>query len=99
MRLLIAALLGVSLTPALRGGEPFALPADNGYRGIWYAVGPTKDEYGYKYSGGMATYPHQQLPMACYAAAVEKMRAEGAAALVLTGGNISMPRLKRILGA
>ncbi|MBX9791651.1 MAG: BNR repeat-containing protein [Pirellulales bacterium] len=72
MRFVISTLLGIGLTPALVASESFTLAEDTGYRGIWYAVGPTKDEYGYKYSGGMATYPHQQLPMACYAATVEK---------------------------
>ena len=45
---------------------------DDGYRGIWYAVGETKDEYAFKYSGGMATYPQQYAPIACYAAAANK---------------------------
>jgi len=52
-----------------RGGE---LPADDGYRGIWYYNQPTKDEYRYKYSGGMATYPQQHHPIAVYAPEVEK---------------------------
>jgi hypothetical protein len=52
--------------------EPFELPADDGYRGIWYAVGKTKDQYGYKYSGGMATYPQQHSPIAVYAPAANK---------------------------
>jgi len=52
--------------------DAFTLAEDDGYRGIWYAVGKTKDEYAYKYSGGMATYPHQQGPIAHYVAAVNK---------------------------
>ncbi|QDT55172.1 hypothetical protein Pan44_32140 [Caulifigura coniformis] len=48
------------------------LPADSGYRGIWYFNQATRDEYRYKYSGGMATYPQQQLPIAIYAPEVEK---------------------------
>jgi len=72
MRFTTAALAWIGLTQSLVAGEPFTLATDTGYRGIWYSVGPTKDQYAYKYSGGMGTYPHQQLPMACYAAAVDK---------------------------
>ncbi|MPZ19347.1 MAG: hypothetical protein GEV06_15745 [Luteitalea sp.] len=45
---------------------------EDGYRGIWYANQPTGDQYGYKYSGGMATYPQQHAPIAIYAPAAEK---------------------------
>ncbi len=48
------------------------LPTDDGFRGIWYYNEPTKDEYRYKYSGGMATYPQQHAPIAVYCAAVHK---------------------------
>lgn len=44
----------------------------DGYRGIWYFNQPSRDEYVYKYSGGFATYPQQQGPIAIYAPAVEK---------------------------
>jgi BNR repeat-containing family member len=53
-----------------RDGPP--LPKDDGYRGIWYSNQPTKDEYRYKYSGGMATYPQQHIPIAYYAKEVNK---------------------------
>jgi hypothetical protein len=39
-------------------------PKDDGYRGIWYFNQPSNDECRYKYSGGFATYPQQQLPFA-----------------------------------
>jgi len=52
--------------------ESFVLAEDDGYRGIWYAVGETKDQYAFKYSGGMATYPQQHAPIACYSAAANK---------------------------
>lgn len=45
---------------------------DDGYRGIWYYIGPTKTEYAYKYSGGLATYPANHHPFAVYAPAVRK---------------------------
>jgi len=43
-----------------------------GYRGIWYAVGATKDEYKYKYSGGLGTYCAKHIPHAWYAPEVNK---------------------------
>jgi hypothetical protein len=51
-----------------------AFPAEtsNGYRGIWYMNQPTGDEYKYKYSGGLATYPQQHAPIAIYSAAANK---------------------------
>lgn len=44
----------------------------NGYRGIWYQVAPTGDQYGYKYSGGLGTYCAKHIPMAVYAPEVNK---------------------------
>ncbi len=48
--------------------EPLQVPQhkDDGYRGIWYMNQPTKDEYRYKYSGGLGTYPQCILPLAIY---------------------------------
>jgi hypothetical protein len=51
---------------------PQDLPRADGYRGIWYYNQPTHDQYAYKYSGGFATYPQQQMPIAIYAPAVQK---------------------------
>jgi hypothetical protein len=45
---------------------------DDGYRGIWYMNQPTRDEYKFKYSGGMATYPQQQEPIAVYSKKANK---------------------------
>jgi BNR repeat-containing family member len=45
---------------------------DDGYRGIWYMNQPSKDEYKFKYSGGFATYPQQQVPIAYYCKEVDK---------------------------
>jgi hypothetical protein len=47
-------------------GRAEPLPTDDGFRGIWYFNQPTADEYRYKYSGGMATYPQQHAPIAIY---------------------------------
>ncbi|MEW6302391.1 MAG: BNR-4 repeat-containing protein [Verrucomicrobiota bacterium] len=50
----------------LTAGRSETLPTDDGYRGIWYYNQPSKDEYKFKYSGGMATYPQQHIPIAIY---------------------------------
>ncbi|MES1213818.1 MAG: BNR-4 repeat-containing protein [Singulisphaera sp.] len=69
----VAAMLAGSSARVIGASEePFVLAHDDGYRGIWYANQPTHDQYVYKYSGGMATYPHQHLPIAIYAPAVKK---------------------------
>lgn len=47
-------------------------PKDDGYRGIWYYNQATKDEYKFKYSGGMATYPQQHEPIAIYSPQANK---------------------------
>lgn len=44
----------------------------NGFKGIWYMNQPSNDEYAYKYSGGMATYPANHRPFAIYAPQVNK---------------------------
>lgn len=45
---------------------------DDGYRGFWHGQTPTDDEYTYKYSGGLGTYPHQHRPFAIYSPEAEK---------------------------
>jgi hypothetical protein len=45
---------------------------DDGYRGLWWGQSPTDDEYVYKYSGGLGTYPVQHAPFAVYCPAVGK---------------------------
>jgi hypothetical protein len=44
----------------------------DGFRGIWYFNQPSKDEYVYKYSGGLGTYCAKHIPMAWYAPEVNK---------------------------
>jgi hypothetical protein len=63
-------LMLLSVIPAAAMAEP--LPKNNGYWGIWYMNQPSGNEYRYKYSGGMATYPQQHLPIAVYAEAPNK---------------------------
>ncbi len=55
-----------------RTNDGGALPKDTGYRGIWYPNQATKDEYVWKYSGGLGTYPQQQEPIAIYVKKVNK---------------------------
>jgi hypothetical protein len=45
---------------------------DDGYRGIWYYNQPQKDEYVYKYSGGLGTYCSSHNPFAIYRKEVQK---------------------------
>ncbi len=58
--------------PAVDTGEPFALPQAEGFQGIWYSNQPSGDEYVYKYSGGLGTYPQQLNPIAIYVPEVDK---------------------------
>jgi hypothetical protein len=44
----------------------------DGFHGIWYAVGPSDDQYAYKYSGGLGTYTHQTAPLAVYSPKVDR---------------------------
>ncbi len=58
---------------SLKAQEPrFINQPDNGYRGIWYSIGATGNEYAYKYGGGLATYPSNHYPFSVYAAKVNK---------------------------
>ena len=63
-------ILILSSAAVLLAGAP--LEKDDGYRGIWYYNQPSKDEFVYKYSGGFATYPQQQSPIAIYSKAANK---------------------------
>ena len=45
---------------------------DTGYRGIWYMNQPSKDEYVYKYSGGLGTYCAKHQPFAVYCEKVNR---------------------------
>lgn len=44
----------------------------DGFKGIWYMNQPSHDEYVYKYSGGLATYPANHRPFAIYSDKVKK---------------------------
>jgi hypothetical protein len=58
---------------AMKAVAPVTLNrAANGYRGIWYHIGSTKDEFKYKYSGGLGTYCDCHYPQAIYCPQVKK---------------------------
>src|ERR1700683_2370197 len=61
--------MAACLTALAQTGD---LPKDNGYRGLWYPNQATHDEYVWKYSGGLGTYPQQQEPIAIYVKKVNK---------------------------
>ncbi len=52
--------------------ETMKLERDDGYRGVWYYNEHLDNEYRFKYSGGLGTYPQQIAPLACYAQQVER---------------------------
>jgi hypothetical protein len=70
MMIRILLLFTIVFTVAEARPEPSS--AADGYRGIWYMNQPTGDQYGYKYSGGLGTYPQQHVPIAIYSAAAKK---------------------------
>lgn len=65
-----SAILILLLSPAI-----FVLHSQNarvdGYRGMWYSSGP-KTEYGYRFSGGVATFESRIRPVAIYSPEVKK---------------------------
>ncbi len=69
---LVLPLLFNSVSNAEDQSEEFTLPIADGYRGIWYANQASGDEYQFKYSGGLGTYPQQHLPIAIYSDQVKK---------------------------
>ncbi len=69
MRQAAAAFLAACAAMSLCGAPQ---PKDDGYRGIWYYNQATQDEYKFKYSGGMATYPQQHVPIAIYSPQANK---------------------------
>jgi hypothetical protein len=76
MRSLATLLLALSFVlagnVALADDPPDPLPTADGFRGIWYANQPSGDEFKFKYSGGLGTYPQQHLPIAVYAEEAQK---------------------------
>ena len=63
--------------PAVDSDAKFAaaeliLKKADGFKGIWYMNQPSNDEYVYKYSGGLATYPANHRPFAVYSKEADK---------------------------
>jgi hypothetical protein len=79
-RVLFIAPVVLSLTtygksPGEAKGFPSAVTLnakDVGYRGIWYMNQPSRDEYVYKYSGGLGTYCAKHRPFAVYSDKAKK---------------------------
>ncbi|MEL6484301.1 MAG: BNR-4 repeat-containing protein, partial [Bacteroidota bacterium] len=42
------------------------------HQGIWYGIGKTKNEYAYKYSGGLGSYPVKHRPFLVYSEEAQK---------------------------
>lgn len=61
---------GRTMTPPAE--QPCFCTKTDGYRGIWWGQTSTNDEYVYKYSGGLGTYPVQNAPFAIYSAEANK---------------------------
>jgi len=61
------------LEEAVYGGAGLLLNAkDSGFRSIWYFNQASGDQYGYKYSGGLGTYPANHYPFSVYRPEVNK---------------------------
>jgi hypothetical protein len=71
LQLVLTLLIAVAAVCDSRAEEKPFSRAD-GYRGCWYSIGKTDDEYKFKYSGGMGTYPQQHAPIAIYCKEVNK---------------------------
>ncbi len=52
--------------------QPVVCEKADGYHGIWYAGGELPGEYRYQFSGGLATFSPQHVPMAIHAEKAEK---------------------------
>lgn len=72
-KFLLTLILGCMLSLCLFAQQPLTLNSqDTGYRGIWYSNQPSNDEYVYKYSGGLGTYPANHYPFSIYVEEVDK---------------------------
>src|SRR5687768_18604893 len=72
MRIAPAIVLLAIFTLSLKVSAQDATRRADGYRGVWYMNQPQKDEYRYKYSGGLGTYPQQHVPIAVYSPQANK---------------------------
>lgn len=63
--------ISIATLSFLIGARLPASEKDSGYRGIWFTLGQMT-EYGDKYSGGLATYTANHVPIAIYCPKVQK---------------------------
>src|SRR4051794_2754773 len=70
---LIAAILSTSAIAAApsTAATTQLYPKADGYRGIWFTLGQ-KSQFGDKYSGGLATYTANHVPIAIYSPKTNK---------------------------
>lgn len=68
----IAIAIATFASVAPRATQAAPAPTADGYRGIWYMNQPTGDQYAFKYSGGLGTYPQQHTPIAIHSAVAKK---------------------------
>ena len=54
------------------GANPLLNRKDSGYRGVWYYNQKLDNEYVYKYSGGLGTYPANHYPFSVYRPEVDQ---------------------------
>ena len=66
--------IGASLGAERRefNANPLLNRVDSGYRGVWYFNQKLNNEYVYKYSGGLGTYPANHYPFSVYRPEVDK---------------------------
>ncbi len=57
---------------SIYGNAKLLNQTDEGFRGIWYMNTRLKNEYKFKYSGGLGTYPANHYPFSVYAPEVKK---------------------------
>jgi len=62
----------VSTVKAAPYGGQLLNQKDDGFRSIWYYNQASGDQYGYKYSGGLGTYPANHYPYSVYRPEVNK---------------------------
>ena len=70
--LVLLSLVVCAQTDSIYGKARLLNQKDTGYRGIWYNIGgagqrgPVANQYRYKYSGGLGTYPANHYPFSVY---------------------------------
>lgn len=72
-KLVVSLVSFLFMLPFQKSNDPITLNLkDDGYRGIWYSNQPSNDEYVFKYSGGLGTYPANHYPFSVYSPKADK---------------------------